>query len=170
MEGNFFYSREMYSDAIGAYLKALEYPNTVPYGEYGLGAVYLALDEGEAALRRFEAAETALNRVASLPPEELLYRIRYNTGVVYFQQGDFSGAALSFRKALEIDGSRIEAKQNLELSLLSMSGPGSVVSAPVTEGEQRGGDTLFDYIHQKEQDQWKSREWAEDAPSPGPDY
>jgi Ca-activated chloride channel family protein len=95
---------------------------------------------------------------------ELIYRINYNRGVVRFHAGDFAAAAEDFRAALETDGSRIEAKRNLELSLLSMSRQSSgVASAPGLniQEEQRGTKALFDYIRRKEQDQWKSREWEE---------
>lgn len=178
MEGNFYQSQGMYAQAISAYLKALNYPEVVPYAEYGLGSSYQALDEGKAALERFTAAEKALD---SLPgktnPEgrrELSYRVRYNTGLVLFGEEDFDGAVEAFQGALEIDGGRIEAKRNLELSLLSR--PRDKTSASTQgEGRETGegrdqGQALFDYLSRKEQNQWKSQEWIEDTPSAGPDY
>jgi Ca-activated chloride channel family protein len=104
--------------------------------------------------------------------EELNYRINYNRGVVLFWEGDFEGAAGAFRAAMEIDGSRIEAKRNLEISLRSLS-------RKHTEARSNGEDddgredrltVLFQYLNLKEQNQWKSREWEEDPPSAGPDY
>jgi Ca-activated chloride channel family protein len=179
MEGNFYHSRGMYTEAVAAYLRAMDQGEAVsagpvrPFAEYGLGAAYISLDEGDAALERFEASAEALK---DLPPEtgqELSYRIRYNTGIVLFEKGDYGAAADAFTQALEIDGSRIEAKRNLELSLLSLSREASSPS-PVGQGEgQRTSDrasALFDYLHQKEQNQWKSREWIEEEPSAGPDY
>jgi Ca-activated chloride channel family protein len=177
MEGNFYQSRGMYTQAISAYLKALDYPEAVPYAEYGLGSSYQALDEGKAALERFAAAEKTLEAVPGRrlqAGQELSYRIRYNTGLVLFGEGDFAGAAEAFRGALAIDGSRIEAKRNLELSLLSRPRDRSPAAAQGKsrengEGEDRGTRALFDYLSRKEQNQWKSQEWIED-PSTGPDY
>jgi Ca-activated chloride channel family protein len=176
MEGNFYQSQGMYTQAISAYLKALDYPELIPYAEYGLGSSYQALDEGKAALERFSTAEAALGAApGKTPPKgqrELRYRIRYNTGLVLFGEEDFDGAAEAFRGALEIDGSRVEAKRNLELSLLSR--PRDKTSS-ATQGETRdrqsqGTQALFDYLSRKERNQWKSQEWIEDIPSLGPDY
>jgi Ca-activated chloride channel family protein len=178
MEGNFYQSQGMYARAIAAYLKALNYPEVVPYAEYGLGSSYLALDEGKAALERFASAEKALDSgPGKTNPErwrELSYRIRYNSGLALFGEGDFDGAAEAFRVALEIDSGRIEAKRNLELSLLSRPRDKSSASAQ-GEGRESGegknqGQALFDYLSKKEQNQWKSQEWIEDTPPAGPDY
>jgi hypothetical protein len=90
--------------------------------------------------------------------------------VVLFWEGDFEGAAAAFREALEADGSRPEAKRNLELSLLSWSRERERKNLGEGEGEGRDRlDALFRYLDLKEQNRWKSREWGE-SPSLGPDY
>jgi Ca-activated chloride channel family protein len=169
----------MYTQAISAYLQALDYPEVASYAEYGLGSSYQALDEGKAARERYGAAEKALEsgpgRTQPEGRRELSYRIRYNTGLVLFGEGDYEGAVEAFRGALEIDGNRVEAKRNLELSLLSRPPDKSPVSAQGEDGDGGGEKqsrrhALFDYLSQKEQDQWKSQEWIEDTPSTGPDY
>jgi Ca-activated chloride channel family protein len=176
MEGNFYQSQGMYTKAISAYLKALDYPEVIPYAEYGLGSSYQALDEGKAALERFKAAEAALGAVpGKTPPKgrrELSYRIRYNTGLVLFGEEDFDGAAEAFRGALEMDGSRIEAKRNLELSLLSRPRDKTPSAARGEGGDRQsqGTQALFDYLSRKEQNQWKSQQWIGDTPPTGPDY
>ncbi|MDR2158992.1 MAG: VWA domain-containing protein [Treponema sp.] len=184
MEGNFFSRRGMMVEAIASYLRAREYDEAFPYAEYGLGSVYAALDEGALALDRFAGSEEGLlelSRMRKNPAEyrELQYRIRYNTGVVLFGQRDFAGAAAAFRGALEIDGSRIDAKRNLELSLLSLA-----AGRPEADGfgtgqgdgpEQNGGDReareiLFEYLRRKETNQWQSREWTDEEVPAEPDY
>jgi Ca-activated chloride channel family protein len=173
MEGSFHFARNRSPEAISAYLKALDFAETAPYAEYGLGYIYLVLGENTAALGRFAAAEEALSR---LPREgehaELVYRIHYNAGIIRFQEEDYAGAAGEFRRALEADGSRIEAKRNLELSLLSMGPRGNAAETLLIGHETGGGKTgaLLDYIRRKEQDRWKSREWSGDTPVSGPDY
>jgi Ca-activated chloride channel family protein len=174
VEGNFYHAQGRYDEAIQSYAKALDYPEVRPYAEYGLGTVYTSLEEMPAALVRYDAAAQALE---DLPPEgreELCFRISYTRGVVQFWEGDFEGAAKAFREALEIDHSRIEAKRNLELALLSLSRERNQGAPGDGEGEGKEEDgrlsALFQYLNQKEQNQWKSREWGEEPPSLGPDY
>jgi Ca-activated chloride channel family protein len=171
MEGSFFNSQGMYTEAITAYLEALDYPEAALYAQYALGAVYMTLDEGEAALERFAAAEEALTKALGEHPE-LRFRLHYNTGVVRFHRGDFSLAAEEFKSALRIDGSRVEAKRNLELSLLATAGQGATYGAtPIqTVSGAQGTGALFDYLRQKEQDRWKSRTWTGESSQSGPDY
>jgi Ca-activated chloride channel family protein len=172
IEGGFFNQQGMYAEAIAAYRSSLTFPGAAPYGEYGLGVMYLTLDEGDAALERFTAAEKALAVLGGDEHRELLYRIHYNRGVIRFHNGDFTEAAGEFRKALEADSRRIEAKRNLELSLLSVNPRGGAAPAPLSGGSSAGerNEVFFDYLRQKEQDRWRSREWIEDAPLSGPDY
>ncbi|MDR1249170.1 MAG: tetratricopeptide repeat protein, partial [Treponema sp.] len=170
---NFYKAQGLYTEAILAYLEALEYEDAAPYAEYGLGSVCLSLDEQAAALQRFAAAEERLTDMLREDHRELIYRINYNRGVVRFHAGDFAAAADQFRAALETDSSRIEAKRNLELSLLSMTSqsPGTASSLSLTSEEEDGGaKALFEYIRRKEQDQWKSREWSGEDDFTGPDY
>ena len=174
MEGNFFNSRGFYLEAISSYLKALEYEEAVPYAEYGLGAAYFALEEGEAALERYKAAE---REISGEGHSELKYRIYYNTGIIFFEKGDYEGAASAFRNALKMDNSRIEAKRNLELSLLTLERSSTPQAASserraenASEGEGGGSAALFEYLREMEQEQWKSREWLSESDSSGPDY
>jgi Ca-activated chloride channel family protein len=172
MEGNFFYARNQYTQAISSYLQALRYAEARPYGEFGLGVVYYALDEEASALERFSAAAEALQELRGKASAEWVYRIHYNRGVVYFKEGDYTRAGAAFRQALEADGSRIEAKRNLELSLLALAQERSSapVSPQVETGTQARPAALFEYLQKKEQNQWKSREWIEALPITGPDY
>jgi Ca-activated chloride channel family protein len=176
MEGNFFNSRGMYTEAISSYLKTLDYPDTAPYGEYGLGSAYFALEEGKAALERYGDSEKGLGNLKG-NHRELLYRIRYNSGIIHFEEGDYDGAVRAFREALEIDGGHVEAKRNLELSLLTLSHNNNSPAAGSSrnsgtdgEGGEAGNSALFEYLRGKEQDQWKSREWQTESGSAGPDY
>jgi Ca-activated chloride channel family protein len=175
MEGNMLAARGSYAEAIGAYTQARSQEESAPYAEYGIGLVYLSMEAWEAALERFDAA---LEKAGA--DGELIYRIRYNAGVARFEERDFSGAAADFRGALEADRSRVEAKRNLELSLLSeeqqppqaptaaQSGEGGVDGGNGGEGE--GRETLFTYLRQKEQDRWKSQDWGGSDPVTSADY
>ncbi|MCL2319914.1 MAG: tetratricopeptide repeat protein, partial [Treponema sp.] len=176
MEGNFYNTRGFYTEAISSYLKALNFPETAPYAEYGLASAYFSLEENGAALERYRAAEKELLGLGEEGHGELKYRIYYNMGIIYFERGEYSEAVNAFREALKVDGSRIEAKRNLELSLLTLnraSPPEAVSSREQSENRRGSGGAspaLFDYLRQKEQEQWKSREWTGENDSSGPDY
>jgi len=177
MEANFFNARGFYTQAIASYLKALSYEDAAPYAEYGLGSTYFAMEENAAALERYKTAETGLLELRREGHGELRYRLHYNAGIIYFEQGDYEEAADAFRDALKVDGSRIEAKRNLELSLISFernSSPQAASARTRTEnaqaGTSSGSSVIFEYLKEKEQEQWKSREWEAESDHSGPDY
>jgi Ca-activated chloride channel family protein len=177
MEGNFFTARGLYTEAISSYLNAMDYKDAAPYAEFGLGTAYFALDEGSAALERYIAADLGIPELNREGHGELAYRVKYNMGIIYFEKGEYVEAARAVREALKIDSGRIEAKRNLELSLLTFnrtnvpqatSPEGS--SENVREGTGSSSSVLFEYLKQKEQEQWKSREWTSEDDHSGPDY
>jgi Ca-activated chloride channel family protein len=172
IEGNYHHSREKYADAITSYMKAFEYSEAAPYAEYGLGLAYFAVGEEKAAITRYAEVRNLLDVQPTLH-RELRYRVHYNTGVALFSEGNYSAAADSFREALRADGRKVEAKRNLELSLKSHARESASGSAPDGgENSERDEsvDILFEYIRQKEVNQWKSREWPEEDAVSGPDY
>ena len=169
MAGNLLYGGGRYTGAITNYLAAVEDARTAPYAEYGLGVIYLAMNEEDAALGRFDAAGAALDGVEH---GELRYRLHYNRGIVLFEKGDFSRAAAEFRAALESGPGRVEAKRNLELSLLSLDQRRRTDRAARTEREapEEGDGVLYEYLRREEEKRWRSQEWTGEAPFSGPDY
>ncbi|MDR2900028.1 MAG: tetratricopeptide repeat protein [Treponema sp.] len=172
MEANMQQSQSKHTEAISTYSEALHFTDAVPYAEYGLGFVYLLLGEDNASFQRFDNASKMMNSELIRHDDELNYRIHYNRGILHFHAGHFDEAASEFRNALEIDESRIEAKRNLELSLLSMEQQNSAVSSSSVEikSDQGKDNTLFDYLRQKEVDSWSNPEPTEEQDSPWLDY
>lgn len=171
MEANFHNARGMYTRAISSYMKARSDAEAAPYSEFGLGSVYFALGEEKAALDRFAEAETMLESFSPAVSRELHYRIHYNTGVVLFSEGDFSGAIDSFREALKIDSGKKEAKRNLELSIRSLAREGtSGGGRNDNENENESMTAMFEYIRHKEFNQWKSQEWQKEEDTDELDY
>ena len=171
IEANYLYSKADYTGAIYSYIKAIENEETAPYAEYGLGTVYYAIGEDNAALGRFDEALELIKDSAN-ENKTLSYSINYNKGLVLFNKGDYSGAVNSFRQALLADGSRIEAKRNLELGLLSLAREKSFNSAQENaqgDEDDEGMSAMFNYIRQQELNQWRSMEWQEEEET-GPDY
>jgi Ca-activated chloride channel family protein len=168
MEANYLSTKGMYSRAISKYMKALDYEDAAPYAQYGLGMVYFAMGEDKAALSRLAEAEAMLAFTAT-SNRELHYRIHYNTGVLLFSEGNFIGAADSFREALRADNVKIEAKRNLELAIRSLARERPSM-AGIDNNVNESRDTLFDYIRENELNRWISREWPEEEDLTGPDY
>jgi tetratricopeptide (TPR) repeat protein len=174
IEGNVYFSRGKYAEAAGAYMDALDDAKTAPYAAYLLGSAYSAMGQDEAALARFDEAE---NSVHVRENRELVYRSRYNSGVVRFTNGDFAGAAADFKRALEVDGARIEAKLNFELSNLSLMRKNENAQLRTTQkgsvGEddrRRESEILFNFVRQKEAERWKSWEFTGETNDSGLDY
>jgi Ca-activated chloride channel family protein len=167
-------SPQQSNEAIAAYSEALHYAEAAPYAEYGLGLVYLFLGEDASALSRFDNAAAMIDaELPSARDAELNYRIHYNRGILHFQASRFEEAASEFKHALEIDESQIEAKRNLELSLLSLEQENAVMNSSSQgkiNSDESKENTLFDYLRQKEVDSWKEAESTEEHNSPWLDY
>ncbi|MBR6565665.1 MAG: tetratricopeptide repeat protein, partial [Spirochaetaceae bacterium] len=137
------------------------------YSIYGLATTYIMQGETEAALGR-------LQEITPDAPESLAFAALYNSGVISYNQGNYQEAATLFRKALEIDGSSLDAKINLELSLGQDARQGGAASQeliPVQEtpSDDLIGSTLFSLIRKQEEDRWKNQQGDEVAPT-GDDY
>ena len=170
IEANYLNSRGRYDEAIVPYLKALNYKDAAPYAEYGLGLTFYSLDEGKAALKRFNSSQNILNNFSGSEHRELRYRNNYNSGIVFFEGGDFHAAAAAFKDALRADPRRVEAKRNLELSLLSIARDRAKENNSKMQQESETREIFFDFLRQEELQKWKSREWAPEEKYAGPDY
>jgi len=168
LEANYLNSRARYDEAIVPYLKALNHKDAAPYAEYGLGLTFYMLDEGEAAINRYKDSQKMLEGFSNNEHRELRYRNHYNSGIILFEEGHYQSAADAFKEALRTDPRRMDAKRNLELSLLSVSMESKTENRTEEQEEQR--EILFEYIKQEEQQVWKSREWAPEEKFTGPDY
>ena len=170
MEANYLNSRGRYDEAIVPYQKALNYEDAAPYAEYGLGLTFHSLDESKAALTRYGNSQKMLENILTGEHRELRYRNKYNSGIVLFEEGDFHSAAAAFKDALRTDPRKIEAKRNLELSLLSIERANDKENQNDTQQENKTREILFEYLRQQEQQKWKSREWTPEEKQAGPDY
>jgi Ca-activated chloride channel family protein len=179
VEGNFYFGRGMYNEAISAYFEARASKKLAAYADLALGSTYLVMEQNAAALERFTLAEGEIPDAAVREAEKraLLYRIHYNTGVVKFQQSFYKEAAESFRLALLADSAQREAKRNLELCIISklMKNDAAVAGEINTgtvaeEQDKRRSEIIFDFVRRHERDKWKGWEWSGDEEPGGPDY
>ena len=168
MEANYLNSRTRYDEALIPYHKALNHDDAAPYAEYGLGLTFYLLDENETALKHYNDSKKMLDNFSASEHRELRYRNSYNTGVILFEEGDYHSAVDSFKDALRADPRRLEAKRNLELSLMSINMESKTENR--SEGQEEQREILFEFLKQEEQQLWKSREWTPEEKFTGPDY
>jgi Ca-activated chloride channel family protein len=168
MEANYLYSRNRYDEAIIIYLKALNYENAAPYAEYGLALTFYHLDNEVTALRHYNDSQRLLEAFSAGEHRELRFRNHYNSGIILFEKEDYQSAAAAFKDALRIDPRRMDAKRNLELSLMSISLESRTENRTDSNQEQR--EILYDYLRHEEQQFWRSREWAPEEDHTLPDY
>jgi len=168
LEANYLFSQERYDEAVVPYQQALAYEDSAPYAGYGLGLTLHSLDEKTEALDFYGNSKKILENFSDNEHRELRYRNYYNSGIIYFEEGDYLLAADAFKEALRADPRRTEAKRNLEISLMSISMESN--SENRTEERNETREVIFDYIKQQEQQYWKSREWMPEENLTGPDY
>jgi len=169
LEANYLQTRGRYDEALLRYMKAQDFKDAAPYAEYGLGLTFYMMDESKAALKSYENSQKMLETLPEAGHSELRFRNSYNSGIIFFEEGDYKSAAVAFKDALRADGRKIEAKRNLELSLMSAARQiNEDNSDKRTENETR--ELLFNLIKEDEQRLWKSQEWAPEEKFTGADY
>ncbi|MCR5494610.1 MAG: VWA domain-containing protein [Treponema sp.] len=133
------------------------------YAVYDLAVTYLSQNENDAALERF--AQIVDNADSSVK-----YATLYNCGIIAYRKGDFESAAHYFREAMKIDGSKINAKINLELSLKNSEKEARAKENGISQvSETNDSDTLekaiFERIREYDKRQWKNSEKTEKSTS-----
>jgi Ca-activated chloride channel homolog len=154
IKANSLFSQGRYQEAMVGYFHAEKRGRSTEWLVYDLGNVYYRLgEEGVAGTNWTKAAESR--------NAEVQFRSWFNRGVLAYEGGDFDAASGDFRKALEIRGSSIEAKINLELSLRSKNKQKAHSSQQPSPVERKyspqSSENLLEFLSRKEHDQWKSQ-------------
>lgn len=169
LAGTVRWHQKNYVDATSGFLKVTEKAASsendylMQYGLFGLSATYIMQNEDEAALER-------IKQISPDASDDILFAAYYNTGIIAHRKGEYEAAADAFKHALMIDGTNVDAKINLELSLMSKSvvpaaaeqSSGNAVSAPDTSPRQ---DLIFSLVKESEKNQWKNTETQDTNPS-----
>ena len=127
------------------------------YALYDLGTAYIMLGEDAAALEQFKS-------IADDAPDAVRYSAFYNAGVLAWRNSDFEEARDYFRKALEIDSSKIDAKINFELSMQQSEAKGKQNQSNQIQASQEEAapqnleKAVFQHIKENDQKQWKNSE------------
>jgi tetratricopeptide (TPR) repeat protein len=164
LQANYAFLQGDYLQSTIGYIPLLNDPTYFPFVAYNLGNVYYALGEFGPALELWRHAEDS-------PNLELLFRTKFNQGVLFFEQRNFDQARRAFIQALELNPSSVEAKINLELSLerldLTVQSQPPRITTQRDDSAQIENDPqtlrIFDYLRRKEGQLWTPAQLNEDS-------
>lgn len=168
LKGAAYYAQSEYEKATAEFLSTLELAESEEnteisdYALYNISTTYMKQNENEAALRK-------LALISSEAPDQIKYAAFFNAGVIAYRNGQKPKAAEYFRKALETDSSKIEAKINLELSLNQTE-----ITTPEVEATLKGASdgesditdlekTVFERIKENDKGQWKNSQTSKET-------
>ena len=175
LKGTFAFAQKQYSQAVSYFNLANEAAQqkqnkqAAQYALYDLGTAYSLLGEDDAAMEKY-------SELAQDAPDSIRYGAYYNAGIIAHKNEDYEHAIEYFKKALEADSTRIDAKINLELSIQSVevnvkhnqsnAVPSSEDNSVVNEDLEKA---VFERIKENDQKQWKNSE-ASQSDSLAEDY
>ena len=163
LKGTFAFAKKQYSKAVSYFHTAQEIAEKngneqkLSYTLYDLGTAYSLLREDDAAMEKF-------SQIPVDAPVSVLYGAYYNAGVIAHKNEDYEHAVEYFKKALEVDSTRVDAKINLELSIQSIevnvqhNQSQAVPSAEDNSINQDLEKAIFERIKENDQKQWKNSE------------
>ena len=162
-KGTISYQQKKYRHSVSCFMEASENAAAdanrlaQSYALYDLGTAYIMLGEDEAALEHFKS-------IAEDAPDAVRYSAFYNAGVLAWRNSDFDEARDYFRKALEIDSSKMDAKINFELSMQQSQAKGKQNQSNQIQASQEEAapqnleQAVFQHIKENDQKQWKNSE------------
>ncbi len=163
LKGTISYQQKKYRHSVSCFMEASENAaadaNRIAqsYALYDLGTAYIMLGEDEAALEHFKS-------ISEDAPDAVRYSAFYNAGVLAWRNSDFDEARDYFRKALEIDSTRMDAKINFELSMQQSQAKGKQNQSNQIQASQEEAapqnleQAVFQHIKENDQKQWKNSE------------
>ncbi len=169
LSGSWAWYRKDYNAAVADYLSALDTAAVngdkmlEQYALYGLALTYMSQNQFPAALERF-------SMISDAAPPALAYAAAYNAGLIAHKKGDYEAAVRCFRQALKADGSKIDAKINLEISQndayvrqrTKNSGGAGVFEQ---KNPDTAEETVFNRIKEMDRKQWKNSATEENSGS-----
>lgn len=137
------------------------------YALYGLASVYIKQKEYTSALER-------LNEISDSAHGDLVAGKWYQAGLIAYSRGQYQEATQFFRQSLEKDSQALDAKINYEISKKAVAASAAQKMAGSSgfreQAKNEGGqEALFDYVRQKEENRWKTKN-EEEQNSKLPDH
>jgi len=168
LKGTISYQQKQYRHSVSCFMEASESAAadsdrlTQSYALYDLGTAYIMLGEDDAALEHFKS-------IAEDAPDAVRYSAFYNAGILAWRNSDFEEARDYFRKALEIDSSKMDAKINFELSMQQSQAKGKQNQSNQIQASQEEASpqnleqAVFQHIKENDQKQWKNSETSDSS-------
>ena len=162
-DGTYSYHKKDYRHSISCFIDvsenalSMENQQTLDFALYDLGTVYAMIGENPAAIEQFA-------KISEEAPSNVRYAAFYNAGVLSYKAGNYEDAQKYFRKALETNSAKIEAKINFELSAkqaeeASKKNENESIQAQAHESNIPDLEkAVFKHIKENDQKQWKNSE------------
>ncbi len=166
LQGNAAFQRGEFQRASLNYLEVLDNEATRSVVLYNLGNVYNALGEANSAL-------AAWSGITTPSADELQFRLSFNKGHLLYQRGKYGEAYIEFKTALTLKPSSVEAKRNLELSLVKVQSFGLGLSPRTSTPTSTPKETekaMLDYINRLEGSRWKANNQPESSSASSSDW
>lgn len=173
LQGTYAFEQKQYGTAVSCYLEVVKDSaqnhdeKLLSYSLYDLGTAYAKLEEYEAALDKF-------SQISDSAPEAIKYAAAYNEGIILAKNGKYQEAQESFKKALAIDSSKIDAKINLEVSIQKAAAEKIQASQPQTKSTPTENqdnpvtdmqEAVFERIKEHDEGKWKNSEQTQSTSS-----
>jgi len=161
------FHHKKYNQAISYFLQANDKAKKkddvqlMSYSLFNLGTCYIMQNEDEAAVQRF-------SQVSEDAPANIRYAAYYNSGIVAYRNQNVEMAAQFFRKALEVDSSKIEAKANLELCVNKIEVDARQYESKISQVNESKSEyddeesSIFEHIKENDKNQWKNSQVEND--------
>ena len=173
LHGTWDWYQHKYNSSVASFYRSMNQAQAdadrelLSYSVYNLGVSYLMQNEDTSSFMRF-------SEIDEDSPKELKFRSFYNRGIIAYGRGDYDEAAENFRQALKIDGKRMNAKVNLELSLgkrVKNAENKDNLITPVSEknGSNSMENSVFSRIRENDINRWKNMS-VESSVSGAEDY
>ena len=158
--GNNSYRNGKYQKATVFYLNGLKSGVYKDFLYYNIGNVFYSLGEGDEALSVWEKAEHT-------DDPEILYRVCFNKGVLYYQLGQYEAAYQSFKTALDIKPGDKDSKINLELAYKKNTKVENTSMNQTSDSDKGLNDNsvrILQYVKRQEELFWSVNEEQEEWP------
>lgn len=162
MRSSWAWHQKNYRSATAGFLRAEENAAqnndivTVQYALYDLASTYIM--QGE-----YDVAAGNLKQITPAAPSQIRYAAYYNSGIIAYRNGNYKDAVDCFRNALKIDGTKIEAKENLEIARHQQAAKDAhgteSTMIPVSEKDNNISaveSAVFQRIRENDKKQWKN--------------